>query len=105
MLAACSVSAGVSGGRGDFLQLGIPECLSSRFFVLLDESHDLVRVRYARHIQFPRHWEVRGGGSKNEGLAVEKYGIPVINDRDALRSHPHILRAPIKMTDNNAACR
>src|SRR5262249_30174493 len=78
---------------------------SSRFFVLLHEGHDLARVRYSGHIQFPRHWEVRGGSSDNEGLAVEKYGIPVIHDRDALRSHPHVLRAPVKMTDDNAACR
>src|SRR5262249_10331735 len=93
VLAACRVSARVSGGRGDFPYFSVAEGLSARFFVLLDEGHDLARVRHSRHIQFPRRWEVRGGSSKNEGLAVEKYGIPVIHDRDALRPHPHILRA------------
>src|SRR5262249_58912673 len=44
-------------------------------------------------------------GAENEGLAVEKYRIPVIQDRDAMRSHPHVLRAPIKMTDDDAAGR
>src|SRR5215468_9827927 len=105
MLAACRVSARVSGGRGDLLQFSTRECLSPRFFILQDEGHDLARVRVPRHVQFPGHREVRRGRSNNKRLAVEKYGIPIIHDRDAFRPHPHILRAPIEMTDNNAACR
>lgn len=81
------VSAGTGGACLAFGNFRTRESRAAGPLVLMYERRHLIDRGRFRHVQFPCEGEVCRRGTKNDCLVFQKYGIPVIDDRDLMSVH------------------